>query len=68
MTEDTDFGELVFRDHRPSPGVILLRISNDLADGTAQLLRLCADDEPALKELFVTVTGERARTRRLDDR
>jgi predicted nuclease of predicted toxin-antitoxin system len=31
LTEDKDFGELVFRQGRPVPGVVLLRISADRA-------------------------------------
>jgi predicted nuclease of predicted toxin-antitoxin system len=66
LTEDTDFGELVMREQRPSAGVVLLRLSG-LArslqpDYIAQTLTTHA---AALPSAFTVVTPANVRIRPL---
>lgn len=51
LTEDKDFGELVFRSRMAAPGVVLLRL--DIENGPAKWLRL----EAAIAEFGDRVLG-----------
>src|SRR6187551_898192 len=54
ITNDKDFGELVFRDQRPHRGVVLLRLSHDaVSDKITALERFLADVPPDLSTCFV---------------
>jgi predicted nuclease of predicted toxin-antitoxin system len=69
LTEDKDFGELVFRDRRNTHGVILLRMENLTA--SLRLSRLQAfwpDIELNLPGKFAVATPSRLRLRRLAPR
>jgi len=66
LTEDKDFGELIFRDHKNSYGVILLRMEDQPA--SARLVRLqqvWTVLEQRAQGHFVVVTPTRIRLRPL---
>ena len=57
ITSDKDFGEKVFREHRPHRGVILLRIENERsANKIALLQKLLAEYPEQLSDSFIVVT------------
>jgi len=65
ITNDKDFGELVFRDGRPHRGIILLGLPNTLrATKLAVLQRLLADPPDDLSTCFIVVTEHAARVTR----
>jgi predicted nuclease of predicted toxin-antitoxin system len=62
LTEDKDFGDLVFRWRRPVPGVVLMRV--DLANPELKAARLFAAIERSGEEFFGRYTViEEARMR-----
>ncbi len=66
LTEDKDFGGLVFRDHRNTHGVILLRMEDKpAADRLTRLQAVWATIEPNLPGHFIVVTEKRLRMRPL---
>ena len=66
LTEDKDFGELVFRDRRNSHGVILLRMENLPASRRlARLKGVWTVAESNLPGKFIVVTETKVRTRPL---
>ena len=66
LTSDKDFGELAFRQHRLSSGVILVRLpgvgAETKADIVASVLR---EREPELKESFSVISAGAVRIRKL---
>jgi predicted nuclease of predicted toxin-antitoxin system len=66
LTEDKDFGELVYKFSQPSPGVILLRRFESAAQRLKceALIRTINDLEDAIFENFVVVEPGRMRVRR----
>jgi len=57
ITNDKDFGELVFREKRPHKGVILLRLEDERpANKIAVLQRLIEKYEKSIPENFIVVT------------
>src|SRR4051812_38668432 len=65
VTNDKDFGDLVFRDRRPHRGIILLRLPNNLrATKVAALTRLLADPPEDIASCFVVVTDRGIRVTR----
>jgi predicted nuclease of predicted toxin-antitoxin system len=62
ITNDTDFGEKVYREHRPHRGIIILRLKDETAsskmDTLRQLFRTYAD---CLPDAFAVVTETRVR-------
>jgi predicted nuclease of predicted toxin-antitoxin system len=68
LTNDKDFGELVFHRREPSTfGVILLRF-RDMPPGTLAVAVLAAlDDDREWYGFFTTLTGRRPRQTRLPD-
>ncbi len=65
VTNDKDFGELVFREGRAHRGVILLRLADDRTPAKiAALERLFADLPDDLEECFVVVTERSIRVTR----
>jgi predicted nuclease of predicted toxin-antitoxin system len=66
LTEDTDFGDLVMRQHRPSAGVLLLRLSgmarSQQPDYVAQTI---AAHAATIAGSFTVVTRSPVRTRSL---
>ena len=68
ITNDKDFGDLVFRDRRPHRGVILLSLANEhWSNKIAALERLFADLPHDLQECFVVVTEDGIRVTRRED-
>lgn len=68
ITNDKDFGELVFRDQRPHRGVVLLRLSHDaVAKKIAALERFFAEQPVDLSRCFVVVTDRSIRVTRGDE-
>jgi predicted nuclease of predicted toxin-antitoxin system len=66
LTEDKDFGELVFRDRRNSHGVVLLRMEDrPAADRLARLQVVWAAIDANLPGHFVVVTAKNLRMRPL---
>ena len=62
ITNDKDFGELVFRDHRPHRGVVLLRLSHDaVANKIAALERALPTLPDDLSACIVIVTDRTVR-------
>jgi predicted nuclease of predicted toxin-antitoxin system len=56
ITSDKDFGELIFRDHRPHHGVILLRLNNpSAANSITAPERLFLQNQPLIAQ-FIVVT------------
>ena len=65
ITNDKDFGDLVFRDGRPHRGVILLRLADDRTPEKIAALKRLLDDLPDdLHECFVVVTDRGIRVSR----
>lgn len=66
LTEDKDFGELVFRDRRNSHGVILLRLENrPAAVRLARLQAVWTAVESNMPGKFVVLTERKLRLRSL---
>ena len=66
LTEDKDFGELVFRDRRNSHGVILVRLENLPAwDRLTRLQAIWEQVEANLPGRFLVVTETKVRVRSL---
>jgi predicted nuclease of predicted toxin-antitoxin system len=66
VTEDKDFGDLVFRHGLRVPGLILLRyVQSDVRAVLARLLAVVDRPRDGLHGFHVVVTAQRARTRRL---
>jgi predicted nuclease of predicted toxin-antitoxin system len=62
ITNDKDFGEMIFRDHRKHRGVIFLRLSDERATKKIEVLeRLLANYADKIGEHFVTVTETKVR-------
>jgi predicted nuclease of predicted toxin-antitoxin system len=57
ISSDKDFGNKVFREHRPHRGVILLRLENEVSANKIVLLqKLLAEYPEQLSENFIVVT------------
>jgi predicted nuclease of predicted toxin-antitoxin system len=62
VTNDKDFGEMIFRERRTHRGVIFLRVSDERsANKIAVLKRLIENYSTRLPNQFVTVTETRVR-------
>ena len=62
ISNDKDFGELVFREHLQHRGVISLRLENERAVNKIEVLRqLIKNHAEKLPERFVTVTETKVR-------
>jgi predicted nuclease of predicted toxin-antitoxin system len=62
ITNDKDFGELIFRERRPHKGVVLLRLDDErAASKVAAVRRLLAAHADQLAGRFVVVTGSAVR-------
>jgi predicted nuclease of predicted toxin-antitoxin system len=62
ITNDKDFGEMVFRERRDHHGVVFLRLDDERAANKIEVLRqLFANYADKLPEEFVTVTETRVR-------
>ena len=57
VTNDEDFGEMVFRERRPHRGIVLLRLEDERATSKiAAMRRLLADHADRVEGRFVVVT------------
>ena len=66
ITNDKDFGELIFRLKHPSSGVILLRLKNDSPQQRQKYINLVINYlSDKLKSNFIVVTEGQIRMRRL---
>lgn len=64
LTEDKDFGELVFRLKRDLPGVILIRLTEVFWQSHYErLAKMFREHEEELNRRYVVVEGERFRFR-----
>ncbi|MFM9904879.1 MAG: DUF5615 family PIN-like protein [Pyrinomonadaceae bacterium] len=62
ITNDKDFGELIYRERRDHHGIIFLRLADERAANKIDVLRqLLAAHADKLPEQFVTVTETRVR-------
>ena len=62
ITNDKDFGEKVYREHKPHHGIVLLRLNNERAQIKIEVLeRLLANYADRLAEKFVVVTEKSVR-------
>ena len=62
ITNDKDFGEMVFRERRRHHGVIFLRLDDERSANKIEVLRqLFANHADKLPEEFVTVTETKVR-------
>ena len=62
ITNDKDFGERVYREHRPHRGVVLLRLEDERAAVKIDVLRqLLASYADRLADQYVVVTETRVR-------
>jgi predicted nuclease of predicted toxin-antitoxin system len=66
LTEDTDFGDLVTRQHLPSAGVILLRLSGmPRAQQPEYVARMLATHSATMLQALTVLTPTAVRTRPL---
>jgi predicted nuclease of predicted toxin-antitoxin system len=62
ITNDKDFGDKIFRDHRPHRGIVLLRLDDERAASKIETLRRLLEHYPAqLADHFVVATEKRVR-------
>ena len=62
LTNDKDFGEMVFRENRQHHGIIFLRLDDERADNKINVLRqLITNYSDKLPGQFVTVTENKVR-------
>ncbi len=66
LTDDKDFGEIVFRKQRSCPGVVLLRLAGvDHSRKADHLIQVMARYGSEMIGKFVVITAERVRIRKL---
>jgi predicted nuclease of predicted toxin-antitoxin system len=62
LTNDKDFGELVFRERRAHKGIILLRLQDERASNKINVLKQLLENYPdRLPDQFVVVTETKIR-------
>jgi predicted nuclease of predicted toxin-antitoxin system len=62
VTNDKDFGERVYREHKPHHGVVLMRLDDERAKSKIGVLkRLLENHAKRLPEQFVVVTEKKVR-------
>lgn len=62
ITNDKDFGEMIFRERRPHHGVVFLRLADERSQNKISVLReLLQNYSDRLSENFVTVTETKIR-------
>ncbi len=66
LTDDKDFGEIVFRKQRSCPGVVLLRLAGvDYSRKADQVIQVINRYGSEMIGKFVVITAERVRIRKL---
>jgi predicted nuclease of predicted toxin-antitoxin system len=63
LTNDKDFGDLIFRDRLPHAGVILFRLGYEPIDGRIKRLERVLIDHAAHLNRFIVVTAQSVRVR-----
>jgi predicted nuclease of predicted toxin-antitoxin system len=64
LTADKDFGELIFRDHRYSLGIVLIRLSGLTADAKAKVVATAVKQHIGkLARAFVVISSNSVRIR-----
>lgn len=58
ITNDKDFGELIFREKKPHHGVILLRLKNERASSKIASMKLLLRHSDKLKDQFVVFKAD----------
>ena len=67
LTEDKDFGELVFRFKLPNHGVVLVRIIGlDRSIKISRVVALILDHYEQLQNAFTVISNEKTKIRRID--
>lgn len=62
ITNDKDFGEMIFRERRPHHGVVFLRLADERGQNKISVLKeLLQNYSDRLSENFVTVTETKVR-------
>lgn len=62
ITNDKDFGEMIFRERRPHHGVIFLRLDDERSANKIEVLRkLFESHTEKLPDQFITVTETKVR-------
>lgn len=65
LTNDKDFGEIVFREHRVTSGVVLIRLAGLSASAKAEKVSIAIrKQEAGLSEAFSVITPQAIRIRR----
>ena len=65
LTNDKDFGELVFRLEMSSVGIVLLRLRKETADSKIQKLKYLLENyKEKIKDNFVVITDQKIRFRK----
>jgi len=65
LTADKDFGELVFRQDRVAPGIILVRLTGLSAATKAEIITVAIEDHLAeLLQSFTVIMPDKVRIRR----
>lgn len=68
ISNDKDFGELIFRRNKPSSGVVLLRIKNDVPSARTEcIFSLIKKIGEKLSGTFIVLTEEKYRIRTIKD-
>ncbi len=66
LTDDKDFGEIVFRKQRHCPGIVLLRLTGvDYSHKADQVIQVINRYGSEMTGKFVVITEERVRIRKL---
>lgn len=62
ITNDKDFGELIFREHRPHHGVVFLRLDDERSSAKISALeKLLENHAERISDRFVVVTDSQVR-------
>lgn len=62
ITNDKDFGELIFREHRPHHGVVFLRLDDERSSAKISALeKLLENHAERIPDRFVVVTDSQVR-------
>jgi predicted nuclease of predicted toxin-antitoxin system len=62
ITNDKDFGERIYREHRPHRGIVLLRLEDERAPVKIDVIRRLLDGHAdQLVDHYAVVTEERVR-------
>lgn len=67
ITNDKDFGEMIFHQIKPSSGVILLRLANDSREKRQEILSIILRDfADKIESHLIVATEEKIRIRKIE--